>query len=625
MIKVISFDVFDTAVIRLVNRPKDVFRLVEMKIDSNYSIKSDFARKRIASEESARRKSIYDEVNLDEIYEEVHVEGVESKVAQEIEILCELDVCRANPGIAGYFRQLVDEGAKIVFVSDMYLSSVVIERILRSCGYGGFYKVYTSSDARCSKRTGALFSFVLKDLDIKSYELQHIGDNLKNDYLRPKLKFINSKYYKSKEHTYGTSMYEHIVTRLAKYGRGSSSFGYSAMGPFVLGFVDWIHRNTCGKEKVFFLSRDGYLLKQVYDLLFPDENTYYLRVSRKALRNASMSSKVSFVDYCKTIPPFEKYDGYMIMDLLDLSVNDLLSRGFDGLGKLEDTILWQDLPYSQLFESIYLLSQEIHGNVYEEQCSNFREYLLQNDFQGSIAVVDLSFKGTAFNLIRNFCENNNIKVQMDGYVIGKSQLMEKRIGESARYIHGWIFEDEINNPFAKVLISAATLYERLLFDSCGTTLSYRKDNETGLITAVLAENGEQKNVMTIEKERENILNFIDDVKPYFSLQNNQFDGIVMISTLIKYFMFPFDNNVNELGDMVEDNTIVRCIAKPDSLKKYFVNPQKILKDLQESFWKQGFLYRLFRSKLIVKAFNYSYFKKKGIRRKERTIFYNTIK
>lgn len=625
MYKFYSFDVFDTAIVRIVSKPKEVFELIEKKIDLKYFIQSDFARKRIAAETEARKKAIYDEVNLDEIYKEIYIDGVEISDIQELEISCEIEACRANPVILQYYRKLINEGFKVVFISDMYLSSKAVERILRSCGYSVFCKVYTSSDTRCTKRSGKLFRYVLRDLSIKPFEMQHIGDNFRSDYLRPKLELIHSKQYRPIKYIHGNSMSDHIVSRLAKYGGGDSSIGYSLMGPFVLGFVDWIYRNTRDKEKIFFLSRDGYLLKEIYDYLFPNESTYYLRVSRKALRNASMFANKSFEDFCKTIPPFKKYNGYMMLDILQVSVDELVSLQAECFKELDDYVYWNEIPNCRLFKNLYLIAKEVRRDFFEEQHNNFKEYLSQNNFKGSIAIVDLSFKGTAFNLIKQFCENEKINADMQGYVIGKSQQMEKRIGENSRLIHGWIFEDEVDNPSAKVLISAATLYERFLFDSCGTTLSYRRNIESGIIEAFLAEDNERENFNSIEKIRKDIWRFIEDVRPFYQLLNTPLDGNISILPLIKYYMFPFDNNVNQLGDMIEDNTVVRNIAKPDKLSKYLCCPKKLVCDLVDSFWKQGFLIRLFHIKFVVRMYNHLYFRKKGINKKERVAFFRKLR
>ena len=61
-------------------------------------------------------------------------------------------------------------------------------------------------------------------------------------------------------------------------------YGYIYGGLFVLGYCDFIHTyaRVHGIDKLLFLSRDGDILKQVYDRLYPDDATEYACWSRKA-------------------------------------------------------------------------------------------------------------------------------------------------------------------------------------------------------------------------------------------------------------------------------------------------------------------------------------------------------
>ena len=66
-------------------------------------------------------------------------------------------------------------------------------------------------------------------------------------------------------------------------------FGYTYAGFLALGYCNFIHKfaKEHGIEKVLFLSRDGYILKRVYDRLFPNEKTEYAYWSRSAAIKAS--------------------------------------------------------------------------------------------------------------------------------------------------------------------------------------------------------------------------------------------------------------------------------------------------------------------------------------------------
>lgn len=62
--------------------------------------------------------------------------------------------------------------------------------------------------------------------------------------------------------------------------------GYEKLGPLVYGYVEWLYRQLRNKDihKIFFFSREGCYLKEIFDLYHLDEfKTEYLYVSRKAL------------------------------------------------------------------------------------------------------------------------------------------------------------------------------------------------------------------------------------------------------------------------------------------------------------------------------------------------------
>ena len=66
---IVTFDIFDTLIKRNVEKPEDVFKLVEAhyNLHNKNSIKK-FTEYRIKAEREARIKSIKEEVSLDEIY-----------------------------------------------------------------------------------------------------------------------------------------------------------------------------------------------------------------------------------------------------------------------------------------------------------------------------------------------------------------------------------------------------------------------------------------------------------------------------------------------------------------------------------------------------------------------------
>lgn len=82
---VISFDVFDTLLIRKVAEPHDVFRLVEQNLNQ-----VGFARERIEAEELARKLAQGREVTFEEIYSQRNLNRASMKMELDVErsVLC---------------------------------------------------------------------------------------------------------------------------------------------------------------------------------------------------------------------------------------------------------------------------------------------------------------------------------------------------------------------------------------------------------------------------------------------------------------------------------------------------------------------------------------------------------
>ena len=65
----ISFDIFDTLILRNVAIPSDIFYLVENKEKQSLSTIPNFHDKRIEAEQLARKKKGFKEITLNDIYD----------------------------------------------------------------------------------------------------------------------------------------------------------------------------------------------------------------------------------------------------------------------------------------------------------------------------------------------------------------------------------------------------------------------------------------------------------------------------------------------------------------------------------------------------------------------------
>ena len=205
--QVISFDVFDTLIIRPgLKTPSDLFNLIHPEDPT-------FKSRRIEAERQARKLSPLEDVKLSDIYKLLYAEECKRQEvpkvqeAMAVEISTELSVCKANPAALEFFNTVKKAGKRVVIISDMYLSASAIERILINCGYGlTGVNVYVSSEYGKTKQSGSLFREVLKEVlrvlreeggdSVEGKDVFHIGDNFISDYLMPRKCGMKSFLYK---------------------------------------------------------------------------------------------------------------------------------------------------------------------------------------------------------------------------------------------------------------------------------------------------------------------------------------------------------------------------------------------------------------------------------------------
>lgn len=299
-VSVVSFDIFDTLLLRTYAKPVDLFYHLEKlyKVDN-------FALNRIEAEKKARLNK--EEVTIDEIYSEIP----QYSFMLEKEIELEAKNLHQNKEMFDIYQYALKEGKKVIITSDMYLPFNVIEDVLIKNGYSDFYKLYLSNVYNKTKFSGKLFDLILEELNIKQKDILHIGDNYNIDYLSAKNKGMNAFYYKSvisrylKKHNNLVEFYNKnksyelsILMMLSAENEIFSkdywyNIGFTYGGIIALGYIDFIKAKLKENdiEDLIFVARDGYTLKRVFDNQNLNVNSYYVYASR-GLCNPELNSEV---------------------------------------------------------------------------------------------------------------------------------------------------------------------------------------------------------------------------------------------------------------------------------------------------------------------------------------------
>ncbi len=251
----IIFDVFDTCIFRKVEEPWQVF----------YLMGCDFNGNRQEAEKTALSKNT--NINIYDIYSTGNLP--QEKLEQEITL--EKELCYQNKEIFELYKYAKDIGKEVVFLSDMYLPSSIIEDMLHKCGYGKV-DVIVSNEIKARKDSGEAYYYLSKIYDdIPTNKMLVFGDNKKSDYDMAVANGLNAIHYVKKEDK------DDFWYKL----------GFNNIGCIAFAYVNWLLEEVRNKkiEDVYFFSREGVLFKKIYDLIKKetDPKSTLLYLSRKSL------------------------------------------------------------------------------------------------------------------------------------------------------------------------------------------------------------------------------------------------------------------------------------------------------------------------------------------------------
>lgn len=337
--EIVSFDIFDTLVVRPFLLPSDMFFLLDKEFkeqEGRFRLQS-FHDIRIKSEAIAREENASSEdVTLDMIYgimqKEFAVEGSVAGVMLSRELEYEIRYCSQRKTAKILYDLALRAGKKIIITSDMYLPKDAIVSILKNSGYKNYDELYVSSHHGKMKATQNLYKHITEELSVSPNSILHIGDNYESDVVAAKAAGWKAVHFPKATEAWG--VFEKIFCDNADYARnhlgvrvsyalaaneyfdnpyrkfdknslfnGSSYLvGYFALGLSILGFTRWMidDMKTKGIESITFLGRDGYLPMRAFEMfshkLDLPTSIHYLPTSRKATIPLALLNPVNISD-----------------------------------------------------------------------------------------------------------------------------------------------------------------------------------------------------------------------------------------------------------------------------------------------------------------------------------------
>ena len=332
--KVYSFDVFDTVLARATATHLGIFALMQKTLAQRESDVPDglvkaFLSWRTSAEEEARLLFRKD-CTLDDIYQPLVNKGLisieQKSFLIEMENTLEYDNCFGIPRIVNLIRSLRRKNVRIIFVSDMYLSSLQIRRMLEKAAcFQPRDRIYVSNEHDATKSAGTLYGVVLEQEGVRPHQIVHIGNHYEVDVLQARKKKIRAVYFTDADlnhHEQQLRLYRNpdghdngldaeILAGLTKqtrvlrlshnaYERAVYDLGASFAGPVLTAFVFWTLKKAHdqGIKRLYFIARDGQILYQIAQKLTKrvgfDFDLRYLYGSRHAWFLPSLSDLTKY-------------------------------------------------------------------------------------------------------------------------------------------------------------------------------------------------------------------------------------------------------------------------------------------------------------------------------------------
>ncbi len=446
--EVISFDVFDTLLTRTTAVPKGIFALMQKELKDNVSfsiidkyVRENFYIIRVESEAFLRKHYAFhgiNEITLDEIYDYIQknyaLSDDEKFLLKNFEISTERKNLIGIPENIERVKSAISSGYRVILISDIYHSSETLRQFLTD--KNEIFKnipIYVSSECRCMKGSGDLFKYVQEKEHIEVQKWIHIGDNLNSDIKAAnrigikseKYNYVNLKEYEKRLlGRYPEDVYVQLAVGTAKnirnfYKRNEKfNLGVSMGGVILYPYVNWVIEQSIkrGINRLYFVMRDGYVLKQMCDVLIKEKGldikTKLLYGSREAWRAPSIT--------------YENPDiSFMFASAREINTIDRIAARFHvDKGELIKLIPQKFKDYTRPYnrEELTELSGILSANskfldLVIKSNSEQRNYLIQYIKQeidlsdNKLALVDLAASGRTQNCLVNLIKTfSDIKI-----------------------------------------------------------------------------------------------------------------------------------------------------------------------------------------------------------------------
>lgn len=302
-----SFDIFGTLLCRFQTRPQERFRSAYAQLTLRAGELDRLVQLREQGEARAADRQGPDLYTLEDIYDEVLAMDARFRALKSEAMAAELEMERKQCFAISRGRHLwqaAQKKGRVIYVSDMYLPAAFLQELLERNGlWAAGARLFVSHAEGCAKHSG-LFFRICKELNIQPSQLSHTGDNSRADWEGPRQAGVQAHLFlRARDNRYEAKLRQAGFSGVADAARAGRLRGTALEGsceetlwdtaasvaaPLFLGYVIWLRERAraLGLKKLFFISRDGLIFKEIYDQIQELDDasplSHYLYGSRQA-------------------------------------------------------------------------------------------------------------------------------------------------------------------------------------------------------------------------------------------------------------------------------------------------------------------------------------------------------
>ncbi|CQR58615.1 hypothetical protein [Paenibacillus riograndensis] len=432
---VISFDIFDTLIMRKILYPKDLFLLLDYEFkDRNLGFV--FSDVRQETEQELMRLMY---PKLSEIYDSIRVNyALDRGVCQELmqmEIQKEHQLIIPRDDIIEAFHYAINNNKKVYIISDMYLPITEMEALLKENGILGYEKLFISCEYRKTKQEGLFKELLLLE---DSKKILHIGDDEKADILAAEslgistfkimkaYEMINhSSYYKimdGSDKLYHRCYLGLMISRLfnspfalygtkGKYQINTLNTLSNLIAPTILNYLLWVIQRVQEQKAsdILFVARDGYLPIKIYQMICQKQKLNDLPKGKYIYTSGRAASIPAMRDIQDLLPMIEEFKG---------SVQELFTNIFCHDG-------YEINPDVSIAENVNVNADIIIKEAQQERM-DYQSYLDNQNicFDREVILFDFFSKGTGQDNLERILDKKLYGVYLHKSISGISRRNE---------------------------------------------------------------------------------------------------------------------------------------------------------------------------------------------------------